>query len=90
MRECTLGLGAAMLVAGDAAADESEARARRTRALADGTGAGLPTLAVLRSPEQAAARWQVPLWQHADLRLALGDSTADSLPPSVRDAIRLR
>lgn len=58
--------------------------------LASGTAAGLPTLAVLRSPEQALARWQAPLWQHADLRLALGDDTAGSLPPSVRDAIRLR
>ncbi|MFG1811007.1 type IV secretory system conjugative DNA transfer family protein [Streptomyces sp. NPDC049040] len=58
--------------------------------LATGTAAGLPTLAVLRSPEQATARWQAPLWQHADQRLALGDDTADSLPPSVRDAIRLR
>lgn len=53
--------------------------------LTAGTAAGLPTLAVLRSPEQATARWQTPLWQHADLRLSLGDTT---LPPSVRDAIR--
>ncbi len=58
--------------------------------LAAGTAAGLPTLAVLRSPEQAMARWQAPLWQHADQRIALGDDTADSLPPSVPDAIRLR
>jgi hypothetical protein len=52
--------------------------------LTAGTACGLPTLAVLRSPEQAAARWPTPLWQHADLRLTLGDSA-----PSVPDAIRL-
>ncbi|WP_322974697.1 type IV secretory system conjugative DNA transfer family protein [Actinacidiphila epipremni] len=54
--------------------------------LAEGTTAGLPTLAVLRSPEQATARWQAPLWQDADLRLALDGEAA----ASVRDAIRLR
>ncbi|MYS23277.1 hypothetical protein GA0115240_15084 [Streptomyces sp. DvalAA-14] len=60
------------------------------RLLADGHAAGLPTLAVLRSPEQALARWQAPLWQDADVRLALGDDTADTLPPTVRDAVRIR
>lgn len=58
--------------------------------LAEGHAAGLPTLAVLRSPEQALARWQLPLWQHADIRLALGDETAGTLPPSVPDAVRIR
>jgi hypothetical protein len=58
--------------------------------LADGRACGLPTLAVLRSPEQALARWQLPLWQDAEVRLALGDATADALPPSVPDAIRIR
>jgi hypothetical protein len=58
--------------------------------LADGRAAGLPTLAVLRSPEQALARWQAPLWQQADIRLALGDETAEGLPPAVRDAVRIR
>jgi hypothetical protein len=51
---------------------------------------GLPTLAVLRSPEQALARWHAPLWQHADMRLALGDETAVTLPPSIPDAVRIR
>lgn len=58
--------------------------------LSTGHAAGLPTLAVLRSPEQALARWQAPLWQCADVRLALGDETADALPPSVPDAVRIR
>lgn len=58
--------------------------------LAGGRAAGLPTLAVLRSPEQALARWQAPLWQKADVRLALGDATADALPPAVPDAVRIR
>ncbi|MEV6013026.1 type VI secretion protein [Streptomyces sp. NPDC051976] len=57
--------------------------------LATGESDGLPTLAVLRSPEQALARWQSPLWQQATLRLALGENTAASLPPAVPDAIRL-
>ncbi|WP_327289576.1 type IV secretory system conjugative DNA transfer family protein [Streptomyces sp. NBC_01198] len=57
--------------------------------LTAGTAAGLPTLAVLRSPEQALARWQTPVWQHADLRLALGDDATAPLPPSIPDAIRL-
>ncbi|MEE4545698.1 type VI secretion protein [Streptomyces sp. V4-01] len=52
--------------------------------LAEGHPAGLPTLAVLRSPEQALARWGAPVWQHADLRLALGEE-----PPAVPDAVRL-
>ncbi|SHN13531.1 type IV secretory system conjugative DNA transfer family protein [Actinacidiphila paucisporea] len=52
--------------------------------LSTGTAAGLPTLAVLRSPEQALARWPAPLWPSADLRLTLGD------PPSpLPDAIPL-
>jgi hypothetical protein len=58
--------------------------------LGAGHHSGLPTLAVLRSPEQALARWHAPLWQHADMRLALGDETADALPPSVPDAVRIR
>jgi hypothetical protein len=58
--------------------------------LADGREAGLPALAVLRSPEQALARWQAPLWQDADLRLALGDATAEALAPAVPDALRIR
>jgi hypothetical protein len=58
--------------------------------LSGGHGAGLPTLAVLRSPEQALARWNSPLWQSADVRLAFGDDTADALPPSVPDAVRIR
>ncbi|SEG88905.1 hypothetical protein SAMN05216223_119170 [Actinacidiphila yanglinensis] len=58
--------------------------------LAEGHAAGLPTLAVLRSPEQGTARWQSPLWQQADMRLALGDATADALPPAVPDAVRIR
>ncbi|WP_433891422.1 type VI secretion protein [Streptomyces sp. CA-111067] len=51
--------------------------------------AGLPTLAVFRSTEQALARWHAPLWQQADVRLALGDETANALPPSVPDALRI-
>jgi hypothetical protein len=58
--------------------------------LAEGHSGGLPTLAVLRSPEQGLARWQSPLWQDADMRLALGDATADALPPAVPDAVRIR
>jgi hypothetical protein len=54
--------------------------------LAEGTATGLPTLAVLRSPEQATARWQTPLWQSADLRVTLDPTIA----PAVPDAIRLR
>lgn len=52
--------------------------------LTAGTAAGLPTLAVLRSPQQALARWPDALWQHADLRVTLTDPT-----PDVPDAIRL-
>ncbi|SEO37677.1 hypothetical protein SAMN05216267_1024147 [Actinacidiphila rubida] len=59
------------------------------RLLSGGHAAGLPALAVLRSPEQALARWQVPLWQDADVRLALGAETAATLPPSVPDAVLL-
>ncbi|WP_051951224.1 type IV secretory system conjugative DNA transfer family protein [Actinacidiphila yeochonensis] len=57
--------------------------------LAEGRTRGLPALAVLRSPEQALARWQSPLWQRADVRLVLDDATADALPPAVPDAVRL-
>ncbi|MBY8882775.1 type IV secretory system conjugative DNA transfer family protein [Actinacidiphila acidipaludis] len=57
--------------------------------LSTGHAAGLPTLAVVRSPEQALARWRAPLWQAADLRLVLGAETAAALPPSVPDAVRL-
>ncbi|MFI1098576.1 type VI secretion protein [Streptomyces sp. NPDC020917] len=57
--------------------------------LSGGYAAGLPTLAVVRSPEQALARWQTPLWQDADVRLALGADTAATLPPSVPDAVVL-
>lgn len=56
--------------------------------LADGRVTGLPALAVLRSPEQALARWQLPLWQDAEVRLALGEA-ADALSPSVPDAVRI-
>ncbi|WUH91840.1 type VI secretion protein [Streptomyces sp. NBC_00433] len=52
--------------------------------LSTGTAAGLPTLAVLRSPEQALARWPAPLWPTADLRLALGDT-----PPPTPDTLHL-
>ncbi|MFI0724002.1 type VI secretion protein [Streptomyces sp. NPDC021224] len=55
--------------------------------LAEGTAAGLPTLAVLRSPEQAAARWPTPLWPAADLRLTLDPSSTASVVP---DALPLR
>jgi pyrimidine-nucleoside phosphorylase len=41
LRECTLALGAAMLVAGGAADDEQAARARLEGALADGAGAAV-------------------------------------------------
>ncbi|BBA99146.1 hypothetical protein RVR_5648 [Actinacidiphila reveromycinica] len=58
--------------------------------LAEGHAAGLPTLAVLRSPEQGTAHWRSPLWRQADMRLALGDATADALPPAVPDAVRIR
>ncbi|NUP43660.1 MAG: type VI secretion protein, partial [Streptomyces sp.] len=54
--------------------------------LAEGAASGLPALAVLRSPEQAGARWQSPVWQHADLRLTLDEDTSSTIP----DAIRLR
>jgi hypothetical protein len=57
--------------------------------LSEGYAAGLPTLAVLRSPEQALARWQAPLWQDADVRLVLGAEAAAGLPPSIPDAVRL-
>ncbi|WP_225847983.1 TraM recognition domain-containing protein [Streptomyces sp. HPF1205] len=57
--------------------------------LSTGHASGLPTLAVLRSPEQALARWHSPLWQSADVRLAFGDDTADTLPPAVPDAVRI-
>nr|WSX77724.1 type IV secretory system conjugative DNA transfer family protein [Streptomyces sp. NBC_00899] len=53
--------------------------------LATGTAAGLPTLAVLRSPEQALARWPSALWPHADLRVTLAEAT-----PGVPDAVLLR
>jgi hypothetical protein len=52
--------------------------------LTEGHPSGLPTLAVLRSPEQALARWGTPVWSHADMRLALGED-----PPTVPDAVRL-
>lgn len=57
--------------------------------LADGRATGRPTLAVLRSPEQALARWPSPVWQEAEVRLALGDA-ADGLSPAVPDAVRIR
>ncbi len=57
--------------------------------LADGRATGRPTLAVLRSPEQALARWPSPVWQQAEVRLALGDA-ADGLDPAVPDAVRIR
>lgn len=56
--------------------------------LATGTSAGLPTLAVLRSPEQAREHWRGPLWQRADARLVLG-SQPPALLDEVPDAVRL-
>lgn len=56
--------------------------------LALGTGSGLPTLAVFRSPEQARARWHSALWQQADLRLTLGDP-AGPLVDEVPDTVHL-
>jgi hypothetical protein len=52
--------------------------------LSDGRSAGLPTLAVFRSPEQALARWDAPLWQHAEVRLTFGEDTA-----GIADAVHL-
>lgn len=56
--------------------------------LATGTSAGLPTLAVLRSPEQARDHWRGPLWQRADTRLVLG-TQPPALLEEVPDAVRL-
>ncbi|WP_431968367.1 type IV secretory system conjugative DNA transfer family protein [Actinacidiphila sp. bgisy160] len=56
--------------------------------LATGASAGLPTLAVLRSPEQAREHWRGPLWQHADARLVLG-SQPPALLDEIPDAVRL-
>ncbi|WP_429141051.1 type IV secretory system conjugative DNA transfer family protein, partial [Bacillus safensis] len=56
--------------------------------LATGTSAGLPTLAVLRSPEQAREHWRSPLWQRADVRLVLGNQPPGLLD-EVPDAVRL-
>ncbi|MFE2427101.1 type IV secretory system conjugative DNA transfer family protein [Streptomyces sp. NPDC059373] len=56
--------------------------------LATGTALGLPTLAVLRTPEQARAHWRTPLWHRADARLVLGP-TAPGLLDEVPDAILL-
>jgi hypothetical protein len=53
--------------------------------LATGTALGLPTLAVLRSPEQARAHWRTPLWHRADARLVLGPA-APGLLDEVPDA----
>ncbi|MDJ0345121.1 TraM recognition domain-containing protein [Streptomyces sp. H10-C2] len=55
--------------------------------LATGRIAGLPVLAVFRSPEQARDRWRSAVWQQADVRLSLGDTAgviADEIPDSVR------
>ncbi|WP_328915117.1 MULTISPECIES: type IV secretory system conjugative DNA transfer family protein [unclassified Streptomyces] len=54
--------------------------------LDSGREAGLPTLAVFRSPEQVLARWRVGLWGSADVRLILGDGEVGT---SVPDAVRL-
>ncbi|MDX6347738.1 MAG: hypothetical protein QOF84_2528 [Streptomyces sp.] len=56
--------------------------------LATGTALGLPTLAVLRSPEQARAHWRTPLWHRADARLVLRPA-APGLLDEVPDAILL-
>ncbi|MET9881107.1 type VI secretion protein [Actinacidiphila glaucinigra] len=56
--------------------------------LATGTAAGLPTLAVLRSPEQARDHWRGPLWHRADARLVLG-TQPPALLDEVPDAVRL-
>ncbi|MEU1623537.1 TraM recognition domain-containing protein [Streptomyces sp. NPDC005722] len=56
--------------------------------LATGTSAGLPTLAVLRSPEQARDHWRAPLWHRADTRLVLG-TQPPALLEEVPDAVRL-
>ncbi|WP_406267302.1 type VI secretion protein [Actinacidiphila glaucinigra] len=56
--------------------------------LATGTAAGLPTLAVLRSPEQARDHWRGPLWHRADARLVLG-TAPPALLDEVPDAVRL-
>ncbi|MFJ4851220.1 MULTISPECIES: type IV secretory system conjugative DNA transfer family protein [unclassified Streptomyces] len=50
--------------------------------LATGAAGGLPTLAVLRSPEQARDPWRSPVWQRADARLVLGPQ-----PPALLDEI---
>ncbi|MDX3239768.1 TraM recognition domain-containing protein [Streptomyces sp. ME03-5709C] len=56
--------------------------------LATGASAGLPTLAVLRSPEQARDHWRGALWQRADARLVLG-AQPPALLDEVPDAVRL-
>jgi hypothetical protein len=56
--------------------------------LADGAALGLPTLAVLRSPEQSRDRWPGSPWQQADSRLVLGP-TAPALFTEIPDAVRI-
>jgi hypothetical protein len=56
--------------------------------LATGTALGLPTLAVLRSPEQSRDQWPGAPWQRADVRLVLGPS-APALHAEIPDAIHL-
>ncbi|MFD3455860.1 type IV secretory system conjugative DNA transfer family protein [Streptomyces sp. NPDC058691] len=56
--------------------------------LATGSAAGLPTLAVLRSPEQARDPWRSAVWQRADTRLALG-THPPALLDEVPDAVQL-
>lgn len=56
--------------------------------LATGSATGLPTLAVLRSPEQARDPWRSPVWQRADTRLVLG-TQPPALLDEIPDAVRL-
>lgn len=55
--------------------------------LAEGRASGLPALAVLRSPEQALARWGEPLWPNADEPLRLDDGLR-AYPPPGTDPVR--
>jgi hypothetical protein len=56
--------------------------------LATGAAIGLPTLAVLRSPEQSRDHWRDAPWSRADTRLILGPA-APALLDEVPGAIRL-
>ncbi|MDX3076447.1 type VI secretion protein [Streptomyces sp. MI02-7b] len=56
--------------------------------LATGSSTGLPTLAVLRSPEQARDPWRSPVWQRADKRLVLG-TQPPALLAEIPDAVQM-